>query len=146
MIVIYYRHFELCMLIVAEPKLPLEEATFFRKYWYSFFFQYWVLHRSKDAQFPPAPTFEVRCAHKLDRWVSKYLDLDDPLNILKFYKDGEYQNVAPIDTGDGIRTVDFPPMGFDGFPATNLSKLADYQKYVSEFKVFFQTAAHLPDK
>lgn len=139
---IYFRHQEIYTYLLRFADISEKERQLFRKKAYEFFFEYWVLHKSKYAQLHPVADFEHGFALLLRNHAIPSLDADDPLDIKSRYKDGKFVP-KPLPTVGGVKLVvpeteRLPHV--EGLPAERLKSWATYQEYVRQFKDFIESS------
>jgi hypothetical protein len=138
---IYSRQYESYVYLLRFADLPEKERANVRKWAYSFFFQYWILHRSEYRQLTPVEKFEKSFAVLIKNHVLEFVDEDDPLEIRLRYKDGQYVS-KPVPKVEGV-TIVVPEAArlpqVPGLPGEQLRTWAGYQKYVGQYKAFLQS-------
>lgn len=138
---IYYRQLDIYFYLLTTDGLPQGEKAVFRTKGYAFFFEYWILHRSKHAQLPPVEHFEQAFARMLKKYALSVLNADDPLGISAYYEDGRFVG-KPVPKTEGVEIPEAARLPqVEGLPGENLKTWKGYQQYVSDFREFFVRTA-----
>ena len=143
---IYYRQLDIYFYLLTSADLPQQEKRDFRQKGYAFFFEYWILHRSKHAKLAPVARFEQDFARMLKKYATPFLEGDDPLGIAPYYKAGQFVG-KPVPKIEGVvipEAATLPQV--EGLPGVNLKTWSGYQGYVSDFRTFFDAAAQPPKR
>lgn len=142
---IYSRQLQLYVYLIRFSNIPQQERQTLREKSYAFFFEYWVLHRSKHACFTPVPTFEREFAVLVRNRVAPFIDPQDPLKIRRDYKDGTFV-LKSLPAGLKESMVNesdrFPQV--EGLPYQQLKQWKTYQALVASFTDFVDGAAKSP--